>query len=271
MDAEEKIQELERRVKSLRHHMNALRKQTAFATRQLFWERDEWLDQACGSRRGPRCFLLGCGPSLNRLDLTKLRGESVMACNGAFLLEGFQTEYYITVSHYFYKGSAEAIKRMACRRRFLPHYLRELDSDAPTSWLNTAEEDEYASFSNLKPYAFSHDPAQRIYLGGTVIFPALQILNFLGFEEVVLLGVDHDYGPEQRRGEAYFVASDRLQAHFQPDYYQSPTNVHIDFPAMERAYALAKEAFEKSKRRILNASPGTKLETFPVVDYATLF
>jgi hypothetical protein len=41
--------------------------------------------------------------------------------------------------------------------------------------------------------------------------------------------------------------------------------------AAERAYELAHEAYLADGRRILNASPGTKLATFPVVEFDALF
>ncbi len=271
MNIQHEFDKLHHEIRSLRHQVSALKKEVAFGTRDTFAEQDQWLVNARNSHHGERCFLLGCGPSLNQVDLSKLKGERVMACNGSFLIEGLDIDYFISVSHYFYKSYVDQINSIDCIRRFLPHYLRELESDIPTTWMNTVEDSEYATLSQLKPYAFSSAPDRHIFLGGTVIFPALQILHYLGFEEVILLGVDHNYGPDEKRNEAYFTPSDALNAHFKDDYYQKPTSVHIDFPAMERGYQLSKEAFENSGRRIFNATPGTKLETYQKIEFDSLF
>ncbi|MGF1448117.1 MAG: hypothetical protein ACFB20_01725 [Opitutales bacterium] len=239
-----------------------------FAVREALYEPDPWLREARDRHRGERCFLLGCGPSLKNLDTSLLRGERVMATNGAFLLEGIEPDYYMTVSHYFFRSHLEAIRNLGCARRFLPLYLHELHSDSPTTWLNTVEADEYGDFSPQRPLRFSDAPHERVFLGGTVIFACLQILYYLGFEEVILLGVDHSYASagQQERKDAYWIDSQSMQDHFMPKYYKEGTQVNIDMPAMDRAYTLSVDTFRQDGRRLLNATPGTKLEIIPKID-----
>ncbi|WP_309398967.1 hypothetical protein [Cerasicoccus maritimus] len=232
-----------------------------------------WLQQQHNSMRGKRCFLLGCGPSLNKVDLSKLKGEIVMGVNGVALIEGLKLDYFVTVSNFFWKSHPEALRGLTCQR-FIPYFLREyLESDSPTVWLNTVADREYRLLDVEKPWQFSYLPDRYIFLGGTVIFVCLQILYYLGFDEVVILGLDHDYGLDLnktgKRGK--YVDSGSLSMHFRKDYYRKGEQVHIDMHGMERAYQLSEEAFRESGRRILNASPGTKLDTFQKVDYNTLF
>ena len=42
------------------------------------------------------------------------------------------------------------------------------------------------------PWFFSTHPERHVVLGGSVMGPALQILYYLGFSEVIMLGLDHD-------------------------------------------------------------------------------
>lgn len=255
----------------LLHDISQLKKEVFFATRRFFWEQDKWLFNARNSHAGERCFLVGTGPSLKQTDLTLLKDEWVMACNGAFLLKELHIDYFITVSHYFYKSHLEEMRALRCKQRFLPYYLKDLDSEQETSWLNSIEKPDYASHSALSPYSFSFDPSHYIYLGGTVIFPALQILHFLGFSEVYLLGVDHNYGIPEDDKNNVIVSSDHLNAHFTDNYYTQATQVHVDFPAMNRGYTLARDVFRKSDKVLKNATPGTKLDIIDKVNYTSLF
>lgn len=245
----------------------------ACALRTQCHDVDQWFLDAKDSCKGQRVFLLGCGPSLNSVDLTKLEGQKVMGVNGTALISGLELDYFVSVSNFFWKSHEDELKALKCRR-FIPHFLREyLESESPTVWLNTIADSEYSTLNVEKPWKFSLEPQRHIFLGGTVIFVCLQILYYLGYEEVIVLGLDHDYGIDRDAitKEGKFVDSDKLSAHFTKDYYRKGEQVHIDIHGMERAYELAQEAFEADGRRILNASPGTKLETFKKVEFDSLF
>lgn len=254
--------EYDQRIERLRHAVAA-------SLRSECHDPDPWFLDARDSRRGQRCFLLGCGPSLNQVDLARLRGENIMAVNGSAFIKGIIPDYFVTVSNYFWKSHQEKIKELPCRR-FIPEFLRKhLESDSPTVWLNTIADNEYAALGVNKPWKFSYRPHQHIFLGGTVIFVCLQILFHLGYDEVIILGLDHDYGidPSQVPREGLFVNSDNLKAHFSNDYYRAGEQVHIDIYGMERGYSLAKRAFDSAGRKVTNASPGTKLDIFEKIDF----
>lgn len=234
---------------------------------------DEWFLNAKDSRQGERCFLLGCGPSLNKVDLTQLKGHTVMGVNGAALIENLQLDYFVTVSNFFWASHQEQLKALSCRR-FVPYFLKEhIDSDSPTVWLNTISASDHEMLEVPKPWKFSYSPERYVFLGGTVIFVCLQILYYLGFKEVVILGLDHDYGIAHNTvgKSGQYVDSGQLNAHFRKDYYRQGEQVHIDIHGMERAYSLAENAYQQSGRSILNASPGTKLEIFQKADFESLF
>lgn len=225
---------------------------------------DPWFSESRGIAKNQRCFLLGCGPSLNRTDLSKTAGFDVMAVNGAGFLDEIDVKYFVSVSNFFWKSHEDEIRNLKCRR-FLPENLRsELESDAPTVWLNGIADEVYNTLDVDKPWQFGYDPSKAVFLGGTVIFVCLQILYYLGYSEVVILGLDHDYGVgrDEIPKKGAYVSSDRLTAHFRKDYYRQGEQVHIDIHGMERAYQLARDAYDADGRRIINASPGSKLSVF---------
>lgn len=243
----------------------------SLAILQTSYGAEPWLEKAKDLHKGERCFLLGCGPSLNRVDLRKLAGEHVMGVNGTYLLPNVEIEYFITVSQFFWKDHVEGLKALRCARAFLPPYV-EIEPACPTTRLRVLGENEYARVGE-KPWHFSKEAHRYVCLGGSVIAVGLQILYHLGFSQVIVLGLDHDYGltPEEERQEGFEKRAADLNAHFIDSYYGPDTQVHIDVPASERAYQLAQDAFVADGRSILNASPGTKLAIFPVVEYETLF
>ena len=228
---------------------------------------DLWLEKSKDLHKGERCFLLGCGPSLNQVDLSYLSNEIVMGVNGTYMLEEISLTYFVTVSYYFWKSHKENLKKLNCKRRFLPDYLEELTSITPTSWLN------HSHVSSENSYKFSYEPHRKVYLGGSVIFVCLQLLLYLGFNEVIILGLDHDYGIDKKAlsKTGNMIKSDELKAHFSSNYYRKGENVHIDLAVMERVYELSMKAFAAVGRKIYNASPGTKLATFPIRDYLSFF
>ena len=243
------------------------------ALRVLSAPTDSWLVENKGIHRGERCFLLGAGPSLTKVDLSKLKGERVMALNGSVFLGEVEADYFLTVSTFFYKAHAEKIKKLQCRR-MMPSFLKEaLDSESPTTWFNTLSTDDLGQVTDEVPWGFSHNPSQFLVLGGTGMFACLQILLYLGFEEVILLGVDHDFGDagvEAKKNKGW-VSGDSAHKHFMPGYYRASEQIHLDVDAIENAFEVANREYLKCGMSILNASPGSKLEVYPQVDFDNLF
>ena len=208
---------------------------------------DQWLSEAKGIHDGERCYLLGCGPSLSTLDPELLRGHVIMGVNGTAKHKGLRLDYFMTVADVWWKQNRDVLDTDLCEvRRFLPPFVQHDDSRWPTSRIRvTTSYEAKAVGKGATPMAFSHNVPRLVHLGGTVIFPALQVLHHLGFSEVILLGVDHDYGQDMSRDKHGFVSSEELN-HFDPGYYDQPTSIHCDVLGMERAYALADEAFRQS-------------------------
>jgi hypothetical protein len=242
---------------------------------------DPWLQDHKDMHFGERCFILGNGPSLNQHDLLKLRNEVTFGCNGIYkIAEAICLSYFVYVSPLYWKDHVEGIRNVYCRRRFIPRELTQLSSLCPTSWLNVVYP-RYWSSKKMpwsEPYSFSESPEWHIFAGGSVLFLAMQIAFYLGFREVVLIGVDHTFNapPEiearmRQHGGYCYTESGNVQSHFDPHYHNSSTMYHVDFNAVERGCEMARAVFAREGRRIINATPGTKLETFPLVKYEDLF
>jgi hypothetical protein len=223
------------------------------------------LERMRNSHAGERSFILGNGPSLARMDLTPLKGEVTFGLNRVYLLFprlGFSTTYFVAVNTLVVEQCAEEIKQLGMPKFITWRARRAMRGDEQVTFLDT----DYTGEAN-----FSGDVTGRVFEGSTVTYVALQLAYHLGFSEVILMGVDHSFQSAGRPNVTVVSGGDDPD-HFSPDYF--PTGFRWQLPdllASERAYQLARQAFEAAGRRVLDATVGGKLEVFPRVDYDGLF
>lgn len=220
---------------------------------------------------GRRCFVIGNGPSLKKLDLTKLQNEITIGSNGLFLLFGemgfVPTIYTIEDRLVAHERSQEA-NAISGSMKIYPSDFRTVLRDAEdTFWLNFQRA--------YKPFPqFSNDLSRICYWGGTVSFLNLQIAFWLGCSPVYLIGFDHSYviPPSAEVDGKVITSRSDDPNHFNPNYFGSGYRWHDpNVERMERSYLLAHSKFSKAGKGIFNATAGGKLEVFPRCEYRDLF
>lgn len=214
---------------------------------------------------GERCFILGNGPSLRDTDLSLLRDEITFGMNRIYLLfleMGYQTTYYLAINTLVVEQSGMDIESLS-----MPKFI----TWRARNWVELGENSAFIDSDFTPPASFATDCTGRIFEGSTVTYVAMQLAFYMGFQKVILVGVDHSFhtkGPPNAVVAAGEVDSD----HFSPDYFSKGYRWQLpDLEASEEAYKLAKITFEKSGRQILDATIGGKLTIFPKVDYQGLF
>ena len=114
--------------------------------------------------------------------------------------------------------------------------------------------------------SFSKDICQCIAQGYTVTYGAIQLAVYMGFKEIYLIGVDHNYNiTRDANGRPVKTAS------AQKDYTDGMSDyVNIkNLPRIEEstiAYETADTVTRKTGVRIYNATRGGKLDAFERVD-----
>ncbi len=226
---------------------------------------------------GERCVIIGNGPSLNELDLSLLEGETTIGVNGIFYADLPEPlTYYVVEDTSVMKENLPAIREVTAGHKFFPTIYREM-WEAPTDNVTffTMNRGFYSKKSpNYCVPRFSLDASQRLYCGQSVTIINLQLAHWMGFAEVVLIGMDFSYTiPEsaEREGDLITSTTDDVN-HFHPDYFGKGKTWKD--PKLERVrnnYQLAREIYEGSGRRIVNATAGGNLDVFERVDFATLF
>lgn len=225
--------------------------------------------------RGQRCFIMGGGPSLKEIDPTPLQREFTFGVNGSFLIFdwlGFQPTYYVVEDTLVYEDRWQDIKaRVIDSDCFFPVQFANPEFDRPNHHYFRAiyELDEAAGFPR-----FSRNPSRVVWIGGTVTYVCMQLAYYMGFKEIYLVGMDHNYErPAHVESEGDVWQSHGTDPnHFHPDYFGAGYRWHDPKVwRMEIAYKKAKQVFENDGRRIFNATAGGKLEVFQRVNYSDLF
>jgi hypothetical protein len=223
------------------------------------------LAQLENTHANQRCFILGNGPSLRQTDLSRLRKEYTFGLNRIYLLFpelGFTTSCLVSVNDLVVEQCAKEMHELSLPKFITWRARRWFQSDTNTTFLDTdfTGEEDFASLLT-----------RRIFEGYTVTYVALQLAYHMGFNRVILVGVDHNFVTQGAANQSVISRGDDPN-HFAPNYFGKGFKWQLpDLAGSERAYTLARDAYEKAGRQIMDATVGGKLTIFPKVDYLSLF
>lgn len=271
------------------------------------------LDDFHNRHKGQRCFIVGNGPSLNHIDMAKLKGEITLGANRCFL--GFEQWGYaftywgvydpLQIEEYGAEYAAQVPPETV---KFFPFpYLPLLDVEngcpVPMDW----PRERWRQFS---------DTPDRLYFGYSVLFMLLQAAAVMGCDPIVFVGLDHEYHihkpylhvrmarmagrwlAKNFDGTTWYRAANAVQLEYfkakreaappayriwEADEAHGPTHFDSRYTAerkrflmprpkdAEADYACALRWAQGRGVKILNATPGSRLEVFPKVDFESLF
>ena len=225
----------------------------------------EWAELR-GSFAGRRAFLIGNGPSLNTTELYLLEGEATMCFNRFdLMLErlAWNPTFYTVIDDRVLLDTLDVVREVSlvAEHSFFPDvhpynidFRRRIEKRDNVHWLFLDRPD----FSVDLPYCG---------INKTVANVGLQILAFLGFTQIYLLGMDMTYSlAKSARIEGARNATataDDDESHFDPRYFGAGRRFHV--PMLEEAFAKFREArefFEARGVQICNATDGGALEEF---------
>jgi len=235
------------------------------------WRRESisMLGELKDKYRGERCFIIGNGPSLRETDVSKLKNEFTFGMNRIYLAFeewGFQTTFLASVNDLVIEQCVDDFLALNMprffswrSRKFFPQ------SPIPNSQFPIFL---YTTYAGPK---FAQDVRYRVWEGATVTNVCLQLAFHMGFEQAILIGVDHSF---TSKGDANkTVTSDGDDPnHFDPRYFGKGFRWQLpDLDMSEIAYHMAKVNYQRDGRQILDATIGGNLTVFPKADYDSLF
>ena len=195
---------------------------------------------------GKRCFVIGNGPSLCAEDLIALKDEITFASNGIYYMYDridWRPTFFCVQDYKFICNRYEEINKF-CGDSV--NYIGIVNNRKyPKLTNNTVFVNLDKSFESQEYPNFSKNICECIYEGLTVTYFNIQLAVYMGFKEIYLIGVDHNYsGPK-----SHFSEKDKCD-----------NEPRLDKTTI--AYIKAKQYADKNGINIYNATRGGNLDVF---------
>jgi len=239
---------------------------------------------------GQRCFVLATGPSIQKQDLRVLKGEKCIGVSMFHLHEHidiikpiwhvlapphppfkFDTVKKIIDSSWERYKDFNEINFMLGSFEYEYSYLNYLTTQQNEFLKRFRDSVYFINYNKAKVLSeknFDREEMWNIeenpFLLRTVIYSAIQLANYLGFKEIILLGCDHDYLYDINRIENHhfyseeqgFSDRENLSAFDRERWFFEYYNRWKDYRLMRRYLAL-------KGVKIINATEGGMLDVFP--------
>ncbi|MEE9910703.1 MAG: DUF115 domain-containing protein [Deltaproteobacteria bacterium] len=226
---------------------------------------------------GKRAFIVGNGPSLNKTPLYLLKNEYTMCFNRFFIMNeriNWDPTFYATTDNIVLSDILGEVVEFIPRTHysFLPdihfrgdNYIEKIGRIDNLYWL---QQQHGEGFSQDLP---------KIFPGGTVIYEGFQILRYLGFQEIYLVGVDLNYKIHdsvkylKKRGLDIESQKDDDPNHFDPRYFGKNKKYHQPEETVVqnifRNLKYLSGILPELDLKIINAGYDSKLDYFPKADF----
>lgn len=225
------------------------------------------------SHKGERCFVIGNGPSLQVEDLDKLYKSGIItfATNRIFKVfekTDWRPTYYVSEDILLMRDAQSIIQKMEVKGRFIPINLKWYEGvDIPNA--------DYFYIEYQEPmkenFGLSVDIPHSIRCRGTVTTTCLQLAIYMGFSEIYLIGVDHNFAKMfDKNGNV--VIDNTIKNHFVDDYDKGIVDQGFHVDEATEAYMDIERLSRKMKTfRVYNATRGGKLEVYERINLDSIF
>jgi hypothetical protein len=225
------------------------------------------------SKKGEKCFIIGNGPSLSVDDLNEIHklGIPSFSTNRIFKLfdkTQWRPTYYVSEDILLMQDAQKIINDMPVERRFIPINLKWFENvDIPKADYFYIEYNEKAE----DVFNLSLNVPKYIRCRSTVTMTCLQLAIHMGFSEIYLIGVDHNFAKMfDKNGNV--IVDNTIKNHFTDDYDKGIVDQGFQVDEATEAYMDAERLSRKLKTfKIYNATRGGKLEVYERIDLDTLF
>lgn len=235
----------------------------------------EYIKALKGTKSGKRCFIIGNGPSLTVDDLNKLKNEDTFAFNRIFYVfdkTEWRPSYYMCVDSGVLSLNMSDILKLDLDNIFLSYIAknavnRAMEDTKDIHFLCDYSKFKINRFAYDKPY-ISEDVSEHFCFCFTVTYDAIQLAIYMGYSEIYLLGVDHNYSVKAD-AKGHIIKDDTVK-----DYFEGLEKTAItlmNYEATTDAFNVAREYADSHDIKIYNATRGGKLEAFKRVDFDSLF
>jgi hypothetical protein len=236
--------------------------------------------------KGQRGFVLGTGKSIRNQDLSFLKNETCLSLNLFYLHKLYSA---IKPKYHIYSGH---INHPSLSKELCLGFYKEIENNIGHSYFFTHRADFnfinthglfrkhkviYVDYSKKLDLIFVDgvDLSVPTFYVANVAIQALLIAIYMGFKEIYLLGLDHDWIMEYIENESHYfygVAEGVFNKRGTNKMYQIR-----DFEWILQMSAQIWNQYKKIKRfcdskgiKIYNATAGGLLDVFPRVEYESI-
>lgn len=238
-------------------------------------------NKALGGRHsGERVFLLGCGPSIKSQNLKPLQNEICMSVSNFFVHPDFET---INPAYHILSGRHEPITEeawsdwvkevdTATREATIltpltdrPQIVREgLFPDRRLHYLNTKGTETDIIRSGIL--------LDRGLLHGGVLVLAVQVLIYMGFKQIYLLGFDQDQVLNYQKSRHFYGEEESAMTRggYSEWFYEDFGRCCMFYVEIWDQLRVIRRVAENAGVEIINATSGGCLDLFPRAVYEEL-
>jgi hypothetical protein len=229
----------------------------AWDLKLVSWSSRRKLTNNNNKYKGQKAVIVCNGPSLLKSDLSLLQSKNVFTfglnkINLIFDKSDFRPSCIVTVNPFVIEQNQSFLNQTN-----IPLFF---DSCA-LKWIIPKENNIFFHSSNqLK---FAKNCSISLCQSGTVTFVAMQLAFHMGFQDVALIGCDHNFSTKGP-ANAIVIASEADCNHFDSTYFSGGVKWNLpDLARSEVGYMLANDAYTSAGRKLLNATEGGYLEVLP--------
>lgn len=229
-------------------------------------------------------YLIGNGPSLNKIDITKLKDKDTISFNRAYIAYadwGFDPTYYMCADPIVLENIKGDIQKLIdesnIKKFFLPEWSKK--------YFKLSDKIQYLRFIKIfnRPVKFWGKNFKYLSIISNVGATCIPVLDILGYKNIIILGTDCNYEEkklknveiitnknDKTRKIVYVSSGDNDPNHFRPDYFGKGTE--YSKPQANNHYngwLFIQSKYKKRELKILLSSPGSRLSNlFPEIDFS---
>lgn len=233
-------------------------------------------------------FLVGSGPSLNKLDLSKLKGHTSLCMNRSYIAYddwGFVPTFYFACDSRLILTIIDDIEDLLRTRPGIERFFivtpvnRKLDK----RFVNLRNEfgDRFTAlqWSGINAFPSTSEVGcelhgEKVCFNGNGGACALHVLHLLGYEKIILLGIDAKYTPREES-----LKSGKDLSHFRADYFdvnsfvQGKNQGHDNEESHLALWKIAAEGEKKMENfKIYSSTPNSPInDLFEYVEFEKWF
>jgi hypothetical protein len=219
-------------------------------------------------------YVIGNGPSLNKIDIAKLKSKDTISFNRAFIAYedwGFFPTYYMVVDAVVLENIKADVKNLVdsspIRRFFLPESSRD--------YFGESQKIQYINLVSrpILDLWFWGRRFGKMKIIANVGATSIPVLKILGYENFIILGTDCnyteaniknvaiEYNPDNKdRRIVYKSDGDSDPNHFRPDYFGKGTEYSKPQQGNHfRGWEFIAGKMDRNKANIILCSPGSTL------------